>query len=146
MKIDVIHNNVHLAVIIKDSYSKEGVSFFTSDELSQQLAYMKHSSGKEILPHVHNSVIRNIQTTQEVLIIKRGKLRVDFYDNDKLYIKSYVLEKGDVVLLIQGGHGFHVLEDIEMVGVKQGPYVGDNDKIRFQSVTDKNIKIVEELL
>jgi len=144
MKIDIIHDNVHLAIIIKSSYSEDGVSFFTSDELSQQLAYMKHSSGKEITPHVHNTVIRNIHTTQEVLILKKGKLRVDFYTGGRKYINSHILEAGDVILLIEGGHGFHVLEDIEMIEVKQGPYVGNEDKTRFQAVSESSVKLVKD--
>jgi hypothetical protein len=144
MKINVIHNDINLAIIIKNSYSEEGVSFFTSDELSQQLAYMKHSSGKKIIPHVHNTVVRNIHTTQEVLILKKGKLRIDFYTNDKKYIESHIIEAGDVILLIEGGHGFHVLEDIEMIEVKQGPYVGNEDKTRFEAVSDSHINVVED--
>jgi hypothetical protein len=63
--------------------------------------------------------------TQEVLFIKRGKLRVDFYSDRQEYLDSRILESGDVILLITGGHGFEVLEEIEMIEVKQGPYVGE---------------------
>ena len=120
------HNDDLLAIIIKDSYSKSGTSFFTPDHLTQQLAYMKKPTGTSIMPHVHNPVPREVNLTQEVLIIKRGVLRVDFYDNKKIYFGSHLLEKGDVILLIKGGHGFEVIEEVEMVEVKQGPYVGDS--------------------
>ena len=69
--------------------------------------------------------------TQEVLVIKTGKLRVDFYTDEKAYLKSYLLEQGDVILLASGGHGFEVIEDMEMYEIKQGPYAGDDDKTRF---------------
>ena len=82
MKINIEYNGDLLAIIIKDSYSKQGISFFTPEDLSQQLAYMKHPSGTMIKPHVHNPVRREVHYTQEVLIIKRGILRVDFYDDN----------------------------------------------------------------
>lgn len=120
-----------LAIHIKSDFSKDGIAFFTPDEYSQQLAYMKHPAGHRIIPHVHNQVERTVFYTQEVLVIKSGSVRVDFYDNDRQYLQSTVLNKGDVILLASGGHGFEVLEELEMYEIKQGPYVGDDDKTRF---------------
>mgnify|MGYP000330115928 FL=1 len=130
-----------LAMIIKNNFAKEGISFFTPDDFSQQLAYMKHPKGKEIIPHVHNPVKREVYYTNEVLFIKKGKLRVDFYCNEKIYIESRVLNKGDVILLVSGGHGFSVLEEIEMIEVKQGPYAGDSDKTRFTAIDESELII-----
>jgi len=120
-----------LAIIISHRYNEPGINFFTPNELSQQLAYMRHPAGKIIEPHTHNFAPRNVQYTQETLLIKRGKLRVDFYDHEQNYLESRILQSGDVILLTQGGHGFEVLEEIEMFEVKQGPYTGDNDTTRF---------------
>lgn len=133
-----------LAIIIKNNYQTEGVDFITSDELSQQVAYMHHPIGKKILPHVHNLVQRNVIMTQEVLFIKKGKLRVDFYDDYKDYLESAVLFAGDVILLVSGGHGFEVLEELEMIEVKQGPYAGEQDKTRFDGVDKAEIIMREE--
>lgn len=131
-----------LAIHIRSDYSNDGIAFFTPDEYSQQLAYMKHPKGHKIIPHVHNQVERTVFYTQEVLVIKSGSVRVDFYDNDRQYLKSTVLNKGDVILLASGGHGFEVLEDLEMYEIKQGPYVGDDDKTRFEATIDE-IKLDE---
>lgn len=120
-----------LAIIIRSDYAKPGISFFTPDDYSQQLAFMKHPKGKTIEPHVHNEVKREVFRTREVLLIRRGKLKVDLYSDDQEYISSAVLEGGDLILLASGGHGFEVLEDIEMFEVKQGPYLGEDDKTRF---------------
>jgi len=128
---EIKHNGEMLALIVRNEYSRPGISFFTSDDLSQQLAYMKHPAGKVIDPHVHNPVQRSVAYTQETLFIKRGRLRVDFYDDQQNYLESRELLAGDVVLLIKGGHGFEVLEELEMIEVKQGPYAGDQDKTRF---------------
>jgi len=120
------------AIILRNSFDKPGVSFLTPKELSQQLAYMRHPAGKIIDAHVHNPVIREVQYTQEVLHIKKGKLRVDFFREDQSFLESRTLEAGDTILLVKGGHGFEVLEEIEMIEVKQGPFVGENDKTRFE--------------
>lgn len=132
-----------LAIIVRDSFDKPSISFFTPDAFSQQLAYMRHPSGKSIAPHVHKTVLRKVYYTQEVLFIKKGKLRVDFYNQTQDYIESRILSAGDVILLATGGHGFEVLEDIEMIEVKQGPYAGDDDKIRFDGVNVDRIDIRE---
>jgi mannose-6-phosphate isomerase-like protein (cupin superfamily) len=125
------HQEDLLAIIVRNDFAGNGVHFFTPDEFSQQLAYMRHPQGKLIEPHMHNIVPRNITYTQEVLIIKRGRLRVDFYDRNKAYLQSRILNAGDIILLAAGGHGFEVLDDLEMIEVKQGPYTGDGDKTRF---------------
>ena len=130
--IDKITSKKHLlAIIVSHKFNDPGIHFFTDDDLSQQLAFMKHPKGKTIQPHVHNPVKREVHYTQEVLFIKKGKLQVDFYTEKQEYLESRVLEAGDVILLIQGGHGFKVLEDLEMFEVKQGPYAGEADKTRF---------------
>lgn len=134
MKLENINfKDQQLAIIVYNNFEQSGVHFFTSNELSQQLAYMNHPKGKLIDPHVHNPVKREVQYTQEVLFIKSGKLRVDFYSDSQVYLESRILSKGDVILLMTGGHGFEVLEDLQMFEVKQGPYAGDQDKTRFKS-------------
>lgn len=137
----IVHKNNLLAIIIHHQFSEPGIHFFTPDELSQQLAYMHHPAGKLIPPHIHNPVPRKVIYTQEVLFIKAGKLRVDFYDHQQQYWESRILEAGDVILLITGGHGFEVLEEVEMIEVKQGPYVGEEDKTRFEGITTDQAKI-----
>jgi hypothetical protein len=131
--------NLLLAIIIRSDYKKEGIEFFTNDNDSQQLGYMNRPEGYVIEPHRHNLVAREVHLTQEVLFIKSGKVRVDFYDNEQNYFKSAILEKGDVILLSDGGHGFKMLEKSEMIEVKQGPYCGDIDKVRFTAVEEKDL-------
>jgi mannose-6-phosphate isomerase-like protein (cupin superfamily) len=130
-----------LAIIVRSEYQEPGIHFFTEDPLSQQLAFMRHPSGRLIQPHVHNPVPREVQFTQEALFIRKGRLRVDFYDADQRYLESRILGPGDVILLIQGGHGFEVLEEVEMIEVKQGPYVGEQDKTRFVGIDRSQVKL-----
>lgn len=139
-KLEIIKKKDRLlAMIIRNDYTCEGVDFLTPNEYSQQVAYMHHSKGKVIDAHIHNLVHRNVVLTQEVLVVKSGRLRVDFYDDYEDYMESRILEAGDVILLISGGHGFQVLEEVEMIEVKQGPYSGDADKKRFNGIADDEV-------
>ncbi|MDR3581012.1 MAG: hypothetical protein P4L44_13710 [Oryzomonas sp.] len=122
-----------LAIILSHRFCEHGIHFFTPDTFSQQLAYMRHPAGKLIDPHLHNPVSRTVHYTQEVLFIKKGRLRVDFFDDNQAFLESCILEAGDTILLAAGGHGFEVLEEIEMIEVKQGPYAGNADKTRFKA-------------
>ncbi len=131
---NIKHQEQLLALVIPASHKADGVEFFTPDSFSQQLAYMHHPVGHKIDAHRHNHISREVNYTQEVLIMRKGRLRVDFYSDEEFYLKSYVLNAGDVILLINGGHGFQVLEEVEIIEVKQGPYVGDIDKTRFTGI------------
>ena len=131
-----------LALIIRREATASGVHFYTPDAFSQQVAAMGHRKGKVIPPHVHNPVSRNVVYTQEVLVIKSGVLRVDFYSSKREYLESRRLGEGDIILLARGGHGFEVLEDLQMVEIKQGPYAGDKDKTRFAPI--ESARLAEE--
>lgn len=135
------HENRLLGIIIRRNYTKNGIEFFTDNNSSQQLGYMKRPKGYEIIPHRHNFVSRNVGLTQEVLFIKSGLVRVDFYSEQEDYVQSKVLYPLDVILLSQGGHGFHFLEISEIIEVKQGPYIEDRDKIRFNAKHNNHINI-----
>jgi len=137
----VKHNEIILGIIIRANFKKEGIAFFTPDDFSQQLGYMNRPEGYIIPPHVHNLIERKVDLTQEVLFIKSGKVRVDFYDETRIYLESRILEQGDVVLLAHGGHGFQMIEPSEMIEVKQGPFCGEMDKIRFEQIESDKITI-----
>jgi len=140
----IIHNNKLLAIIIKNNYKSEGIEFFTPGDFSQQLGYMNRSKGTVIPPHTHNKIERTVHFTHEVLYIKKGKVRLDIFEDDRTYLESRILEAGDVVLLAYGGHGLEIIEDAEIIEVKQGPYTSDQDKVRFDSVDIKKIIIKGE--
>ncbi len=133
-----------IAIIIAAEYRAEGIQFFTSDVFSQQLAYMNRPSGYVIPPHVHNPVQRDVVWTQEVLFVRSGRMRVDFYTDGRHYLESRIVKTGDVVMLVAGGHGFEMLEPTELIEVKQGPYSGDHDKTRFEGVSAERVKLPVE--
>lgn len=137
----IIHGGKLLSIIIRHSFQKEGIEFFTPNDFSQQLAYMKRPKDYLIAPHIHNPVPRQVQFTKEVLYLKSGKVRIDFYDDEQNYLESTILEAGDVILLAFGGHGFTMLEESEIIEVKQGPYAGDLDKTRFEPISNDKLVV-----
>ena len=138
----ILHKNKLFALIIRKKYrKKDGINFFTSKETTQQLGYMKHKKNHIIKPHKHNKRLTKILKTTEVILLLKGTLRVDFYDNKKKYLFSKIINEKDIIMLVHGGHGFKVLKNVEMIEVKQGPYKLSADKIKFDEVDEKKIKI-----
>jgi hypothetical protein len=121
-----------IALIIRANFDAEGLHFFTPDSFSQQIAYMRHPKGKKLDPHVHNLVTRQVLYTQEVLIVRKGRVEISLYNGARKLLTARTLEAGDVILLCGGGHGLKMLEETSMIEVKQGPYAGDHDKTRFE--------------
>jgi len=125
-----------IALIIRADFQEDGLHFFTPDSFSQQVAYMKHPAGKKIVPHVHKLIPRQVLYTQEVLLIKKGKVQVNFFTSAKEFLTSRILETGDVILLCGGGQSLIMLEESVMIEVKQGPDAGENDKITFEDIKE----------
>ena len=116
------------AIVIRQSYSVSGIEFFSPPSFSQQLGLMTRPAGHQVPPHIHNVVERKISITQEVLIIRSGRCRVNLFRSDKSIEHSIDLQTGDVILLAQGGHEIVMVTECDILEVKQGPYAGDNDK------------------
>lgn len=132
------HEGELYSIILRDTLKCESITFFTPDSFSQQLGFLPHKKGNIIEPHRHRITKREILYTQEVLFLKKGKVKVNFYDSNHSYVGSEIVSSGDVILLCGGGHGFNILEDTVMIEVKQGPYVGIDDKVRFEGIEDRN--------
>jgi hypothetical protein len=123
-----------IAIIVYSEYTCEGIEFFTPDNFSQQLANINRPKGYRIQAHIHKPVPRNVKYTQETLFIKKGKVKINFYNEKRQYLDTRVLSCGDVILLVSGGHDFEMLENTEIIEVKQGPYAGNGDKERFEGI------------
>ena len=139
---NIIHKKKLYALIVRKKFrKKKGINFFTSKEATQQFGYMKHKKNHLIMPHQHNKRLTKILITTEVIILLKGVLRVDFYNEKKEYLFSKKIYDGDLIMLANGGHGFKVLTDVEMIEVKQGPYSLSSDKVKFNKIHEKKIKI-----
>ena len=134
----IYHKKKLYALIVRARFrKKKGISFFTPNDTNQQFGYMKHNKGHIIKPHKHKKRTTKIFYTTEVIILFKGRLRVDFYDQKQKYLFSKIIKEKDIIMLVHGGHGFKVLKNIEMIEVKQGPYSLSVDKIKFNKVDEK---------
>lgn len=122
-----------VAVIIRPADAGHGIEFFTPGDFPLQVGRISRPEGFEVEPHLHRPLARSVTITQEVLVVQQGRVRIDFYDEWQTFLESRELSAGDVVLLASGGHGLTVLEEARILEVKQGPYLGDEEKIRFGS-------------
>jgi cupin fold WbuC family metalloprotein len=114
----------------KNQFKKYGVNFFTNNKDLLQVGLIKHKRNHQIKSHKHIKKIRKINYCTEVLIIKKGKLKIRFYNNNGINIKKdKTLRKEDIIILFKGGHGFLIKEKLEMIEVKQGPYIKNSDKV-----------------
>ena len=138
----IFHKKKLLGLIVRGTYRKKrGITFFTPNESTQQFGYMKHKKKYIIKPHLHKKRITKILYTTEVILLLKGILRVDFYNDAKNYLFSKILKEKDIIMLVHGGHGFKVLKEVEMLEIKQGPYSLIKDKIKFENIDEKKIKI-----
>ena len=128
---NIYDGNNLVACILKSNYISSGIDFLTEPTVDMQLGYMRHKSGHIIKPHVHNKYKREIYTTSEALFLKSGSVRVQIYTDKMQHLKELIMGKGDFLLLLGGGHSFELLEDSELIEIKQGPYAGDKDKMRY---------------
>lgn len=137
----ICYDNKLLSIIIRNNYVADDITFITPDDMPHQLGYMNREKDYIIPPHIHNRVPRTIEFTQETIVIRNGIVRVDFYNDNQEYLESRMLYKGDIILLANGGHGFKMIQSSEMIEIKQGPYCGSMDKVRFEPVDDSLIII-----
>ena len=122
-----------IAIIVFQGYTPPSTHFVTGSEANLQLGFIKYPAGSAIQEHVHRPIERRIIGTNEVLLVRQGKLEVSLYGEDRRLVAQRILSAGDLVLLVGGGHGFRMLEDTVLVEVKQGPYTGIDEKERFSS-------------
>lgn len=124
-------NNEPLAYIITTDTPIDKTTFVTPPEFKQQVGFVVYPAGGEIVPHVHLPLERRIVGTSEVLVLRKGRCQVDFYNEDREFVETREIIAGDILLLVGGGHGFRMLEDTIFLEIKQGPYAEKDDKERF---------------
>jgi hypothetical protein len=119
-----------LALVLRAGPKPQGAQFVTPPEAGLQVGVLGHAEGTTIPRHVHREVDRHVSGTSEVLIVRSGMCEVDVYDEQEL-IGTVQLCPGDVIVLMEGGHGLRMLKDTVLVEVKQGPYLGLEEKVRY---------------
>ena len=131
-----------LAFVIRATYKANGLEFLTPDTFGQQIGYMTRPKGEVIQAHVHEEITRTLVGTQEVLIFRSGLVRLDLYERDHSYVGSTLMNPGDVVLLNKGGHSLEILEEAEIIEIKQGPFAEGRDKTKLPThVIDEIVEL-----
>jgi len=127
----VMDGETTLAIIIRAEMSPERTTFITPDAHKQQVGFVVYPAGGEVARHIHRPLERHIVGTSEVLVIQQGRCEMDVYNDDREFVATRELKRGDVLIMVAGGHGFRMLEDTVLLEVKQGPYTGVDEKERF---------------
>jgi hypothetical protein len=127
----VSDDGVELCYIVRAGYEPTETTFITRPEYKQQVGFIKYGPGTHIPRHVHVPLERRIVGTSEVVLVRRGSCQLEVYSDARKLVATRELTSGDVVLMVAGGHGFAVHEDTVLLEVKQGPYIGLEEKERF---------------
>lgn len=124
-------DNVLTSIIIRNNFRPDATTFITKPDMAQQVGFVVYPAGGIIKRHIHKNVDRQNTSSSEALIVREGKLEIDIYDQQRTLLATRLLEPGDFVLMVSGGHGFRVLEAAVLLEIKLGPYAGPSDKELF---------------
>jgi hypothetical protein len=120
----VEHNGVRYAEIIWAGTSVEHTTFFSPAESSFQFGLLAHKAGYDEKPHYHAPFKREINDLQQMFVVQRGVVVTRLYSDDGKLLREITLHAGDAIVLIHGVHSISVVEDMQCISVKQGPFLG----------------------
>jgi hypothetical protein len=136
MTIEVIEDKgVRFAEVIRANASVEKTRFFSPESSAFQFGLLAHEAGFVEPAHTHKPVRREISDLQQMFVVQRGVVAVDFFDQGGKKVAEVTLRSGDAINLVHGAHSVRVIEDMQCISVKQGPFLGDaNDKVEIKTV------------
>lgn len=124
------YNGIRYAEIIWGDTEVETTTFFSPAESSFQFGLLAHKAGFKEPAHYHKPITKTITDLQQMFVVQKGIVEVLLYTDDGTLLKKVILKKNDAIVLIHGIHAINVIEDMQCISVKQGPYLGmENDKI-----------------
>lgn len=131
MSVEVIeHNGIKYAEIIWSDVRVNKTTFFSPAESSFQFGLLAHKAGFVEPPHYHKPVVRTISDLQQMFVVQSGVVVVELYDDAGNLLREIKMHAGDAIVLIHGVHAIRVIEDMQCISVKQGPYLGtEEDKV-----------------
>lgn len=135
MSIEVIeHDGTRYAEIIRAETRVEKTRFFSPAESSFQFGLLAHEAGYQEPPHYHKEFERTVKDLQQMFVVQRGVLAVQLFDDRGRLLKEVIMNPGDAIVLIHGAHAIRVIEDMQCISVKQGPFMGDAfDKVLIEA-------------
>lgn len=131
MSVEVIEfEGRRYAEVIWSDTRVDKTKFFSPPESSFQFGLLAHEAGYVEAPHYHRPFSRTIDDLQQMFVVQRCVVAVDLYDDDGKLLRTVTLMPGDAIVLIHGVHAIRVIEDMQCISVKQGPFLGDKfDKV-----------------
>lgn len=134
MSIETIeHEGRRYAEIIWADTKVETTTFFSPAESSFQFGLLAHGAGFVEKPHYHREFERTIMDLQQMFVVQRGVVAVDLYSDSGDRIRELTMRAGDAIVLIHGVHSIRVIEDMQAISVKQGPFLGvEFDKVEVE--------------
>ena len=130
----VEHLGTRYAEVIRSNVRVEKTRFFSPAESSFQFGLLAHEAGYKEPAHYHQEFERTVKDLQQMFIVQRGVVAVQLFDDEGKLLKEVVLNPGDAIVLIHGAHAIRVIEDMQCISVKQGPFLGDAfDKITIKT-------------
>jgi mannose-6-phosphate isomerase-like protein (cupin superfamily) len=125
------NNGQALCYVIRGNTKPDNTTFITPPDAKQQVGFIVYPKGGVIARHIHRPLERHIIGMAEVLVVRSGHCQIEVYDEQESLVTVRDLFQNDVVLMVGGGHGFKILEDTVLLEIKQGPYLGADDKKLF---------------
>jgi hypothetical protein len=130
--IEVISANTQiLCYVIRGQVQPGATTFITPPDARQQVGFIVYPAGGTIARHTHRALERHVIGMSEVLVVRSGRCHLDIFTDAHELVATRELGLNDVVVLVNGGHGLRVDEDTVLLEIKQGPYLGENDKETF---------------
>jgi hypothetical protein len=131
MALEVVtHDGIRYAEIIWADTRVETTTFFSPAESSFQFGLLAHKAGFTEPPHYHREFERTIRDLQQMFVVQRGVVGVQLFTDGGRMLREFELRSGDAIVLIHGTHAIRVVEDMQCISVKQGPFLGvEYDKV-----------------
>lgn len=127
------HKGIRYAEIIRADISVEKTRFFSPAESSFQFGLLAHEAGYVEPPHYHREFERVVKDLQQMFVVQKGVVAVQLFDDEGYLLEEVILNAGDAIVLIHGAHAIRVIEDMQCISVKQGPFMGDSyDKVLIE--------------
>jgi hypothetical protein len=127
------YHNKRYADVLWAAERVDKTTFYSPAESSFQFGLLAHEAGFFEPPHYHRPFTREINDLQQMFVVQRGVVAVQLYTDEGEMFREIVLKTGDAIVLIHGVHSLRVIEDMQCISVKQGPFLGtDYDKVNVE--------------
>ena len=120
-----------LCIIVKAPTNLDKTTFVTPENLNLQVGFVVYKAGEKVPRLYHKEIERAVSNTSEVISVRLGSCNVQIYDDSQNLVADRRLDVGDIIIFVGGGHGFRMNKDTVLSEVKQGPYIGIDEKTNF---------------